>query len=178
MILQFGSSFRHLGGQKFVLYGVADTEQHFFVEATPENRLKSLYWIQFEEYLPNNTYQYDYDDSPSRITLNNYEFYLDALVRSEPAKVRPGSDGALSRQFLQSKGYTFPDHYFYARLVHLTDKSRRKELMVIFIEDLASIGLTASDLDQGGKEAHRWPEIEKKYLEKIKTTLTIHSSAI
>jgi hypothetical protein len=34
VVLEFGSSFRHLGGQKFVLYGVADTEQHFFVEAT------------------------------------------------------------------------------------------------------------------------------------------------
>jgi hypothetical protein len=45
--------------------------------------------------------------------------------------------------------------------------------MIIFIEDLSSTGLTASDLGKDGKNAHRWPEIEKKYLEKIRATLTL-----
>ena len=41
--LRFDPAFRHLGGQKFILYGVADTEQHFFVETTADDELKSVY---------------------------------------------------------------------------------------------------------------------------------------
>ena len=174
VVMRFDPSFRHIGGQKFVLYGVADTEQHFFLETTADNKLKSLYWIQFEAYLPDNSYQYDYEESPARLRLDDYDFYLDtAAVHSNPKKRRRGSDGALVRQFVLSKGYSFPEDFAYARLVHLTDASRRKELMIIFIEDLALLGLTAADLNEEGKEARRWPEIEKKHLEKIRRTLTL-----
>jgi hypothetical protein len=72
-----------------------------------------------------------------------------------------------------SKGYTFPEEFAYARLVHLTDASRRKELMIIFIDDLALLDLTAPDLNEDGKEAQRWLEIEKKLLENIRSTLTL-----
>ena len=174
VVMRFGPSFRYIGGQKFVLYGLADTEQHFFVETTADNKLQSLYWIQFEAYLPDNTYQYDYEDSPARLRLNDYDFYLDtAAVHSNPKKRRPGSDGSLAREFVLGKGYTFPEEFAYARLVHLTDASRRKELMIIFIDNLARLALTASDLNEDGKEARRWPEIEKKHLEKIRRTLTL-----
>ena len=176
VVMRFDPSFRHIGGQKFVLYGVADTEQHFFIETTADNKLMSLYWIQFEEYLPDTSYQYDYEDSPARLRLNDYDFYLDtAVIHSNPKKRRAGTDGSLARQFVLSKGYTFPEDFSYARLVYLTDASRRKELMIIFIDDLAPLGLTASDLDEDGKEARRWPEIEKKHLEKIRKTLTLRS---
>ena len=37
----------------------------------------------------------------------------------------------------------------------------RKELMLIYAEDLAPTGLTASDLLAGGKHEDRWPEIQK-----------------
>ncbi len=174
VVMQFDPSFRHIGGQKFVLYGNADTEQHFFVETTADDKLKSVFWIQFEEYLPDNSYQYDYEDSPARLRLNDYDFYLDtAAVQSNPKKRRRGTDGSLARQFVLSKGFTFPEEFAYARLVHLTDASRRKELMIIFIDDLALLGLTASDLNEDGKEARRWLEIETKLLEKIRRTLTL-----
>ncbi|MCH9027630.1 MAG: hypothetical protein IIA05_11015 [Proteobacteria bacterium] len=173
-VMGFDPSFRHIGGQKFVLYGVADTEQHFFVETTADNKLRSLYWIQFEEYLPDNSHQYDYEDSPSRLRINDYDFYLDtAAVHLNPKKRKPGTDGSLARQFVLSKGYTFPEDFAYARLVYLTDASRRKELMIIFIDDLAPLGLTASDLTEDGEETERWPEIEKKLLDKILRTLTL-----
>ena len=136
--------------------------------------MKSFFWVQFEEYLPDNSYQYDYEDSPARLQLNDYNFYLDtAAVRSNPKNRRRGSDGSLARQFLQSKGYAIPEEFTYARLVHLTDASRRKELMIIFIENLAQLGVSAPDLHEEGKDAHRWFEIEKKHLEKIRSTLTL-----
>lgn len=174
VMLHFDPAFRHVGGQKFILYGVADTEQHFFVETTADDKLKSVYWVQYEAYLPDKSYTYDYDDSPLRVTLNDLEFYTDTdVVAFDPNKKRRhGTDGAMARQFLASKGYAFPNDFAYARLVYLTDESRQKELMIIFIDDLASRGLTAADLEEGGVNASQRPEVEQTHLDRIRSTLT------
>ena len=41
------------------------------------------------------------------------------------------------------------------RLVHLVDEAKRNELMIIYMEDLSGMGLTASDLGEGGRAAAR-----------------------
>jgi len=175
-VLRFDPSYQYVGGQKFVLYGVANAEQHFFVEASPDKRIRSLYWVQFEEYLPENSYRYDYSESPERMKINDLDFYLDTeAYHSDPRKRKKGSDGSLARQFVQSKGFIYPDDFFYARMVHLTDASRRKELMIIFIEDLSPAGFHAADLMKGGTAADRWPEIKSRYLEKIRATLSVQN---
>ncbi|NND83023.1 MAG: hypothetical protein HKN50_11395 [Gammaproteobacteria bacterium] len=175
LTLRFDSKYQHLGGQKFVLYGVADTEQHFFVETTPDGKLKSLYWVQYEAYLRGKSYTYDYDDSPLRLKLGDYEFYADTdAFRFDPNKKRKrGTDSALVRQFLAGKGYSYPQEVLYARMVYLTDASRQKELMIIFMDDLAAYGTTAADLKDDGAEAEHWSEIERAHLERIKNTLTV-----
>ncbi len=175
VVLRFDPAFRYLGGQKFILYGVADAEQHFFVETTADGQLKSLYWVQYEAYLPGKSYSYDYDDSPLRLTLGGYEFYTDTeVVGLDPdRKRRRGTDGALARQFLAGRGYVLPNDFAYARLVYLTDESRRKELMIIFIEDLAPRGLSAAALGEGGADAARRPEVERAHLDRIRSTLVV-----
>lgn len=175
VILRFDPVYRHIGGQKFVLYGVADTEQHFFVETNADGTLKSVYWVQYEAYLPDKTYTYDYDDSPLRVTLGNYEFYADtAVVEFDPdVKRQRGTDGAMARQFLAGKGYVFPRDFAYARMVYLTDASRQKELMIIFIDDLGPHGLTAAELKEEGANASRWPDVEQAHLGRIRNTLTV-----
>lgn len=174
-VLRFDPAFKHVGGQKFVLYGVADTEQHFFVETTDDNKLKSVYWVQYEAYLPEKSYTYDYDDSPLRVTLGDYEFYTDTdVVEFDPNRKRKsGTDGAMARQLLASKGFVFPNDFAYARLVFLTDESHQKELMIIFIDDLSSQGLTAAELKHDGASAARWSEVEKAHLDRIRSTLTV-----
>ncbi len=174
-ILRFSPAYRYLGGQKFILYGVADTEQHFFVETTAEDELKSVYWVQYEAYLPDEPYTYDYDDSPLRVTLGDFEFFTDtAAFAFDPDQTRRrGTDGAMARQFLAGKGYVYPAEVMYARLVHLTDSTRRKELMIIFMDDLASSGLTAAELEDGGASAARWPEVEQAHLDRIRNTLEV-----
>lgn len=175
VVLRFDPSFRYVGGQKFVLYGVADTEQYFFIEPAADGRLQSLYWIQFEGYLPGKPYKYDYEDSPLRVQLGDYEFYTDtAPVQRDPnRKRRRGTDGAMARQLLASKGYSLPDNYSYSRMVYLTDESRQKELMIIFVDDLAPLGVTGSELRDDGSQAQRWPQIEGDHLEKIRRTLQV-----
>ncbi len=173
--LRFDSAYQHIGGQKFILYGNADTEQHFFVETTSEDKLKSVYWVQYEAYLPGQPFSYDYDDSPLRETIDGFEFFIDTyVVEYDPnRRRRPGTDGALARQFLASKGYTFPPHFSYARLVYLTDETRKKELMIIFIDDLSEQGFSEQELDELTTDSPDWPTIEEGLLNRIRNTLTV-----
>lgn len=177
--LRFHPAYRYLGGQKFILYGLADTEQHFFVETTADDRLESLYWVQYESYLPGKSYTYDYSDSPLRLELGEYTFFTDTAVVASDANRRRkrGTDGALAREFLARHGYALPNEYVYARLVYLTDDSKQKELLIIFIEDLAPSGLTAADLREGGSRADRWPEVEHGHLDEIQRTLSVRPHA-
>lgn len=176
-ILRFNPAFRYLGGQKFILYGVADAEQHFFVETTQDDKLRSVYWIQYETYLPGETWTYDYEDSPLRLTLGNYEFYTDTDVFEfdpDPSiKRRQGTDGAMARQFLASNGYVYPHDSAYARIVYLTDESRQKELMIIFIDDLSSMGMSIKEIKNSGPDSPKWRGFEKAHLDRIRKTLSV-----
>jgi len=173
--LRFDPAYEYIGGQKFILYGVADTEQHFFVETTTDGELASVYWVQYEAYLPDKPYTYDYDDSPLRVTLGDYVFHTDteAFAFDPDKKRRRGSDGSMAREFLAGKGYTYPSEVAYARLVYLTDAARNKELMIIFMDDLVRYGSTAAELQEGGPDAERWPEVERAHLERIEQTLQV-----
>src|ERR1700730_13564500 len=58
--LNFSKLFKYVGTQSFILYDVASAEQHFFVDADQQGRIRRMYWVQFEGYLPNNTHTYRY----------------------------------------------------------------------------------------------------------------------
>jgi hypothetical protein len=100
------------------------------------------------------------------IELGGLEFIADAYARN--IKANPGppdSDGARARAFLDSKGYHLDsDEVLSQRLVHLTDETKRNELMIIYLEDLSKRGLTASDVAPGGRAAPQWEEMKKALL--------------
>ena len=82
-----------------------------------DDKLKSLYWVQYEAYLPDKPYTYDYEHSPLSVTLGDYEFFTNTdVVGFDPnRKRRLSTDGAMARQYLASKGYSLPRDWAYAR---------------------------------------------------------------
>ena len=58
--VRFDKRFKYVGSQKFILYDRAQVEQHFFVDADNQQRIKRMYMVQFEGYLPNINATYDY----------------------------------------------------------------------------------------------------------------------
>jgi hypothetical protein len=165
--IEFDKAFKYAGGHDFILYDVARAEQHFFVDADKQGRIKRLYWVQFEGYLPSNTNTYRYKVNRA-VNIGGLDFIADAYARN--IKVNPGrpdSDGSRGRAFLQSKGYSWSgDEILSQRLVHLVDEAKRNELMIIYAEDLTGMGLTAADLASGGSAATRWDEISKGLLDR------------
>jgi hypothetical protein len=165
--LQFDKEFKYVGNQSFILYEVAQAEQHFFVDADEKGRIKRMYWIQFEGYLPSNTHTYRYKATKT-VKLGGLEFIADAYARN--IKDNPGrkdSDGNRAREFMEKKGYQMgSDEVLSQRLVHLVDEKKRDELMIIYMEDLAGMKLTAKDLAPDGRAAKQWDEIAKGLLER------------
>jgi hypothetical protein len=172
--LEFDKEFKYVGSQSFILYDVARAEQHFFVDADEENRIKRLYWLQFEGYLPNNTHSYSYKVN-HLVNIGGLDFIADAYARN--IKANPGradSDGSRARTFLERKGYRLAsDDVLSERLVHMVDKEKRNELMIIYTEDLNRMGLVAGDLQEGGKAIARWDEIAKGLLERAQKYMQI-----
>lgn len=172
MEIEVARELRHLGAQRFVLYGVADAEQHFFAETGADGAVRRLLWVQFEGYLPDNDRRYDYSRS-ARTEIAGLEFRADARVNGAAAAAtpaRPGSDGQKMREFVAAKGLKLPAESMYQRLVYLTDESRRHELMFIYLEDLAPLGVRAAELS--GDEI-RWKQVKAGLLERAKAAVRL-----
>jgi hypothetical protein len=129
--IEVSEGLRYVGGQQFVLYGVANAEQHFFVDASGDGTVRRLYWLQFEGYLPDNTSQYRYA-SPDVRRIGPFDFFVDVLTGS--GSQRPDSDGAHMRRYLQEHGLKLTERGATVRFVHLTDATKRHELMIIYRE--------------------------------------------
>ena len=162
--LEVGKDFKYVGGHKFILYDVAHAEQHFFVDADKEGRVKRLYWVQFEGYLPTNTHTYNYKGAKT-VNIGGLDFFADVYARNIKANPgRPDSDAAKGRAFLESKGYRFgSDEIISQRFLHYIGEEKRNELMIIYLEDMTPLGVTAADLAKGGKSEARMPEISEAF---------------
>jgi homoserine O-acetyltransferase len=130
--IQVPEAFQYAGGQRFVLYDVADAEQHLFVDADDSGLVRRLYWIQFEAYLPAKGGAYKYEGETTQ--LGSLAFVSSQAARSTTTPPRAGSDGARIRELLASKSRLLPPAVLWQRLVHLPDAGKRRELMIIYME--------------------------------------------
>ena len=62
------------------------------------------------------------------------------------------------------------------RFVHLMDH-KRKDLMIIYSEDLTPMDLSAADLREGGKAHAQWPAIENELIERAKKQIAMTRQA-
>ena len=170
-------SVQYVGADRWGLYDIADCELHAFVEADSQQSVQRLYWIQFEGYLPSKPELKHQYGSPWHTTIGGLDFYVDTSTSVRDEKTTAGSDAEHIRALLQGKGYRMPAATMYARLVHLLDEQKRKELMIIYAEDLSPTGFTAADVQKDGKAYKQWAAIEKGLLERAKNKIKIDASA-
>jgi hypothetical protein len=164
---------QYVGADRWVLYGVADCELHAFVEADAQKNVQRLYWVQFEGYLPSRPDLRHTYDSPKRTTIGGMDFYVDTWVRAKGATTESGSDREHIEALVRAQGYRMPEGMMYVRLVHLLHEEKRKELMIIYGEDLAPTGLTAGELSEGGNAHDRWPGIAEALMGHAKRRIII-----
>jgi len=165
---------KYVGSDKWVLYGVADCEIHVFAETDADNQLKRLIWVQFEGYLPDKPHTYNYDKEPYRTEVGGHTFFDRVTFRKmDPAqKPRAGSDTERVMKMMEAKGIKAPADAANIRWVRLSE-DRRKELMIIYVEDLGLQKLTAADFAEGGKAAADADKIRGEIRERAKALMTM-----
>ena len=171
--IELPTSVKYVGADRWVLYGIADCELHAFVEADQSKNVQRLYWVQFEGYIPSRPELHHTYDSPRHANIGGLDFYVDTWTRSKDEKIDAGSDREHIEQLIRAKGYTMPAGMAYVRFVHLLDAEKRKELMIIYGEDLSPAGLSAEDLKEKGRAHDRWAAIEKMVIDHGKERIYI-----
>ena len=170
--IEVPDSAHYVGADRWVLYDVADCEIHVFVEADAQKKIKRFFWIQFEAYIPakpDSKYSY----SGATVNLDGTDFFVRARFGPTTDTGRPGSDSEHVQKLLRDHGYTAPAEMMNVRLVHLPDEMKRKELMIIYAEDLEPTGLTSAQLIKDGKPVEQWAALEKDLIERARKSITL-----
>ena len=163
---------RYVGAHRWTLYDIADCELHLFVEADESKKVQRLYWIQFEGYIASRP-ELHYDYSSDAITeFAGRPFHVNSSISDPNRKPRPGSDFEQVQKLIHENGYRLGDRSINVRLVNLFDDGR-KELMIIYAEDMKPTGLTPDDLQAGGSAEKQWPEIQRQLLENAKARISL-----
>jgi hypothetical protein len=85
---------------------------------------------------------------------------------------KAGSDAERAFQLIRGAGFSLPAELMNVRLVHLLPGSKdRKELMIIYGEDMSLVNLKFEDCIAGDKPSPRWLQEEKPLIERAKSTL-------
>jgi hypothetical protein len=149
---------------------------HAFVKPDEEKNVRELYWVQFEGYMLARPDLHHTYDSPRHVTIDALDFYVDTWPRSNGEKTESGSDREHIDGLIRAQRYKIPADMMYVRLVHLLDAEKRKELMIIYGEDLGGTGMRADDLKPGGKAQDQWPTLEQGLVERAKKKIVLEET--
>jgi hypothetical protein len=161
LAIKVANEFEFVGRHPFTIRDVAAGERFVFVQAE-DHRVEKLFMVQFEGFLPgvNDFYRYDLAGNPM---VANYPFrsngYAFNIVESITAN--PKSESAATYPFLKSKGFSVPDELMMWRSLTVADKARNKEMIIFYLEDVKSTGLTLADLYVDDSATDVWINIQK-----------------
>jgi hypothetical protein len=174
--IRFPKSARYIGTDRFLLHDPKlgdfdDCELYAFVETDRKGHARKLYWVQFESYLPDHPELHHAYDSPRHAQIGGVDFYLDTWTTAGDSKPDPGSDTEHYYALLRAHGFKRRD-MMVVRMVHLTDASKRKELMIIYREPLPE-EYTAASLAKGGADYGKWPALERGLIARAESSIKI-----
>jgi hypothetical protein len=175
--IELPKSVWYVGVDRFVLQDVADCELYAFVELDDQKNVQRLYWIQFEDYLPSKPDLRHQYDSPRHMTIGGFRFYVDTWVKRTNENITAGSDEDHIVALILSRGYKMPPGMMSVRLVHLLDEQKRKEMMIIYSENLKPTGFAAADLKKGGKAESLWLSLEDDLLLRARQEIKIEGTS-
>lgn len=168
--LKFDKTLKYAGSQNFTLYGRAQAEQFYFVEADERQRIRRMFIVQFEGFLPNVNQTYDYP-ATKIVNIGGQNYIVNASMTPDVAAVlkkNPETDAAQAASFLEGKGFRVGGDVLFQRFIRVVDEAKRHEFILIYIEDLSGTGFTAADLLKGGRAENQtdkiFEELQKRAL--------------
>jgi len=171
--IQIDPEFKYAGATSFILYEICHVEQHHFVIADAARRVLRQLWFQFEGYLDNNDYTYDYSGlEPLRLNGFDLRHNTYPLNVEQTYEARPTSDYAHVVDFFKDKGYLLTGDMLAHRLFWV-DADRRNELMIIYWEALEPTGYRLAEVTGGGYAAAEWPRLSEALKERSLSSFKI-----
>ena len=172
--IELPASATYAGSERWLLARYADDiELHAFVDAGADKRIKRIYWVQFEAYLPSRPELKHTYDSVRHMTLGGMDFLVDTWAERTDRREEVDSDGAHLKARLRSAGYSLPESTNSVRFVHLMDRAR-KELMLIYSEDAATTGFSPDEPGTGSKPQSRWLALQPELIRRAQLSFKFH----
>ena len=155
-------AFTYVGRHSFTIRDVAAGERFVFVDAEGRD-IQRLFIVQFEGFLPgvDDFYRYDMSGSPM---VANYPFRSNGYAFDivEAIAANPEGESAATYPFLTSKGYySVPDQWMMWRSLAVANHARNKEIIIFYVENVATTGLTLADLYKEDAATEVWINIQK-----------------
>ena len=161
LAIKVDSSFEYVGRHTFKIRDVAAGERFVFVDAEA-SQIKRLFLVQFEGFLPEIDAYYRYNLSASPVVAG-YPFrskgYAFDIVDSIAAS--PVSESAATYPFLEENGYEVPQQWMMWRSLTVVDDAKKKELIIFYVEDVASTSLSLDEFYVNDEASDGWAEIQK-----------------
>ncbi len=149
-------SFTFVGRHPITIRDVGAGERFVFVDAEHES-IRRLFIVQFEGFLPgvDDFFWYDLSGSP---VVANYPFRSNgyAFDIAESIAANPTGESAATQAFLGSNAYSVPDQWMMWRSLTVADKARKREVILFYVEDVESSGLTLTDLYTDDSATQAW----------------------
>ena len=160
LAIDVADDFAFVGRHPFTIRDVAAGERFVFVQAE-DHQVQKLLIVQFEGFLPgvDNFYRYDLSGKP---VVANYPFRSNGYAFNiiENIVANPKSESAATYPFLESKGYSVPNELMMWRSLTVADEALNKEMIIFYIEDVKSTGLTLADLYVDDSDTDVWINIQ------------------
>lgn len=150
LAIKIDESLSFLGRHPIRIRDVAAGERIVFAD-TDGTKVRRLFILQFEGFLPGIDGYYRYDLSASPVVAgypfrsNGFAFNLAASLENEP-----GGEAADTGRFLVAQGLEAPRDWAMWRSLTVTDVARRNELILFYVEDAADHGLTLAEIYEPG----------------------------
>jgi len=156
--------FKYLGSDQFILKEVASVDRHHWVKAT-NGEVQALIVIQFEGYLDGIDGRYrfslpaeeniagsNYRFSPEAVHLGDHDYIHNTWAFDNRANAieNPGAESDRTLTFLAKHGYRIEDALIMSRAVRAVGDDSRKEIILFYMEPLASSGHDIADFPDGG----------------------------
>ncbi len=116
---------------------VAVGERYIFAQVNENRSVDKLFIVQFEGFLPENDFIYNYDFSNADfIGENSYRHNTWFYDSKKLAQENPNGEGAKTRAFLEERGYVLEDEFMMSRFVGLASEDRKNEIIIFYLEML------------------------------------------
>lgn len=166
---------RYLGTRRWDLRGIADADLHLFVEQDGDGRAVRGYWIQFEQYLPSAPearYQPISADDP--VALGRMRFHTRTRYGpGRPVAPPPGSELEKVAELLDASGIEVPAETMSVTFHAVIGEAARKELLIIYFEDLSAAGLTRAGLDAEDGHGPLTDRLQKIAVERAQARISV-----